>query len=95
MVLLKNEKQTLPLKANVKTIAVVGPTAELVQALQGNYNGPPPSPVYPLNGMEKQFASAKVLYAQGSSLVEGFAVPIEHTALHPKSGPGWADGRVF
>src|SRR5271170_7151112 len=88
MVLLKNEKQTLPLKAGVRTIAVVGPTAELVQALQGNYNGPPPSPVYPLNGIEKQFSSAKVLYAQGSSLVEGFAVPIEHTALRLAKGDG-------
>jgi len=86
MVLLKNQGQTLPLKAGIARIAVVGPTAEFVQSLQGNYNGPPPSPVYPLNGIEKRFASAKVAYAQGSTLVEGFAMPIEHTALHPASG---------
>src|SRR5208337_5514623 len=47
MVLLKNRNQTLPLKAGIGRLAVVGPTAELVQSLQGNYNGPPPSPVYP------------------------------------------------
>jgi beta-glucosidase len=88
MVLLKNQGQTLPLKAGIARIAVVGPTAEFVQSLQGNYNGPPPSPVYPLNGIEKRFASAKVAYAQGSTLVEGFAMPIEHTALHPASGSG-------
>ena len=87
MVLLKNDSHTLPLK-NVSKIAVIGPTAELVQSLQGNYNGPPPSPVYPLNGIEKRFASAQVLYAQGSTLVEGFAMPIEHTALHPAKGSG-------
>jgi len=81
MVLLKNRNQTLPLKAGIGRIAVVGPTAELVQSLQGNYNGPPPSPVYPLEGIEKRFASAKVTYAQGSTLVDGFAIPIEHTAL--------------
>jgi beta-glucosidase len=88
IVLLKNQDHMLPLKAEITRIAVVGPTAELIQALQGNYNGPPPSPVYPLEGIEKRFSSPKVLYAQGSTLVEGFAVPIEHTALHPASGSG-------
>jgi beta-glucosidase len=88
MVLLKNEHKTLPLKAEVRRIAVVGPTAELVQSLQGNYNGPPPSPSYPLNGIEKRFSNATVVYAQGSSLASGFAMPIEHTALHPNSGSG-------
>ncbi|HEY5381655.1 MAG TPA: glycoside hydrolase family 3 C-terminal domain-containing protein [Acidobacteriaceae bacterium] len=88
MVLLKNETHTLPLNPHIRRIAVVGPTAELIQSLQGNYNGPPPSPVYPLNGIEKRFSSAHVSYAQGSTLVDGFAVPIEHTALHPVSGSG-------
>jgi beta-glucosidase len=87
MVLLKNDN-TLPLKS-VSRIAVIGPTAELIQSLQGNYNGPPPSPVYPLAGIEKRFATAQVSYAQGSTLVEGAAMPIEHTALHPTSGPGF------
>jgi beta-glucosidase len=88
MVLLKNENHTLPLKAGLSRIAVVGPTAELVQSLQGNYNGPPPAPVYPVVGIEKRFSSAQVAYAQGSTLVEGFAIPIEHTALRPNSGSG-------
>jgi beta-glucosidase len=88
LVLLKNDG-TLPLKSNVTKIAVIGPTAELIQSLQGNYNGPPPSPVYPVNGIEKQFSAAQVSYAQGSTLVEGAAVPIEHTALHPASGSGF------
>jgi beta-glucosidase len=88
MVLLKNQNHALPLNSSISRIAVIGPTAELVQSLQGNYNGPPPSPVTPLLGIEKRFSSAKVLYAQGSSLVEGLAMPIEHTALHPASGTG-------
>jgi beta-glucosidase len=88
IVLLKNQAGTLPLKSGIGRIAVIGPTAELVQSLQGNYNGPPPSPVYPLNGIEKRFASSKISYAQGSSLVEGLAMPIEHTALHPATGSG-------
>ena len=86
MVLLKNQDHTLPLRPGIARIAVVGPTAELVQSLQGNYNGPPPSPVYPIEGIEKRFASAKVAFAQGATLVEGFAMPVEHTALHPTGG---------
>ncbi len=85
MVLLKNDG-VLPLKPGVKKIAVIGPTAELVQSLQGNYNGPPPNPVYPLAGIEKRFPSAQIAYAMGSSLDEGYAMPIEHTALHPSPG---------
>src|SRR5215469_1266237 len=85
MVLLKND-HTLPLKTDIARIAVVGPTAELVQSLQGNYNGPPPSAVYPLEGIEKRFASAKIAYAQGSTLVAGLAMPIAHTALRPAHG---------
>jgi beta-glucosidase len=88
MVLLKNKDGALPLKAGVRRIAVVGPTAELVQSLQGNYNAPPPQPVYPITGIEKRFATATVSYAQGSTLVAGFAMPIEHTALSPASGTG-------
>src|SRR5262249_39128715 len=88
MVLLKNQDHILPLKPGIGRIAVVGPTAELIQALQGNYNGPPPSPVYPLEGIERRFSSAKVIYAQGATLVEGLAMPIAHTALHPASGSG-------
>jgi beta-glucosidase len=91
IVLLKNgpgpdgEDHILPLKSDLSSIAVIGPTAELVQSLQGNYNGPPPSPVYPFTGIEKRFSSAQIRYAQGSTLVENFAIPIEHTALRPAS----------
>src|SRR5581483_262275 len=91
MVLLKNEHHTLPLSPSIHSIAVVGPEAELIQSLQGNYNGPPPSPVYPIEGIEKRFSSATIHYAQGSTLVEGFAVPIKHTALHPASGDPHSD----
>ncbi|HEX9105936.1 MAG TPA: glycoside hydrolase family 3 N-terminal domain-containing protein, partial [Longimicrobiales bacterium] len=81
MVLLKNDG-VLPLSKSVRRIAVVGPTAELVQSLQGNYNGTPPQPVYPIVGMEKRFAGqAQVVYAQGSVLAEGMPAPIAQSAL--------------
>ncbi len=96
IVLLKNEADFLPLGSDIKNIAVVGPTAELVQALQGNYNGPPPNPVFPLAGIEKRFGpQAKVVYAQGSTLVEGFGVPISRNALHTKDGKAGLTGEYF
>ncbi|HEY4342190.1 MAG TPA: glycoside hydrolase family 3 C-terminal domain-containing protein [Steroidobacteraceae bacterium] len=89
MVLLKNTGDILPLKADIANIAVIGPTAELLQSMQGNYNGPPPAPVYPLNGIERRFAHARIHYAQGATLVDGMAMPIEHTALRPATGSGY------
>ena len=88
IVLLKNDHHTLPLSHSIRSIAVIGPEAELLQSLQGNYNGPPPSPVYPLDGIERHFRQTRIHYAQGSTLVDGFAVPIESTALHPAHGDG-------
>jgi beta-glucosidase len=54
IVLLKNDRGLLPLSENTRSIAVVGPTAELVQSLQGNYNGTPPDPVSPIAGIERR-----------------------------------------
>ncbi len=84
MVLLKNSGGTLPFKSDVKTIAVVGPNAESLVALEGNYSGVPSQPVLPIDGILKQFAGkAKVLYAQGSPYVPEMAVPAPHTLFHP------------
>ena len=44
MVLLKNDSGALPLKAGVKTIAVIGPNAASLAALEGNYNAVPRRP---------------------------------------------------
>jgi beta-glucosidase len=80
MVLLKNDG-VLPLSGEPGRIAVIGPTAELVQALQGNYNGVPPDPVSPVAGLMKRYGAANVATAQGSVLAEGMANPIPRSAL--------------
>jgi beta-glucosidase len=83
MVLLKNDQHILPLR-NLKTLAVIGPNAESLIALEGNYNGVPSHPVLPLDGIEREFASTRVLYAQGAPYVEGVSLPVPRTALHVK-----------
>jgi beta-glucosidase len=85
MVLLKNSG-ILPLKPDVKTIAVVGPNAETLVALEGNYSGVPSQYVLPLDGMIQQFAGkAKVLYAQGSIYVPEMAAPAPRSIFHPSA----------
>jgi len=87
MVLLKNQDGILPLKPSVKTLAVIGPDAESLPAIEGNYNGVPSHPVLPIDGMLKQYAGkAKVLYAQGSPYVSELPVPVPRTAFHPRAG---------
>jgi beta-glucosidase len=87
MVLLKNQDGFLPLKSEVKKIAIIGPNAAALAALEGNYNGTPSHPVLPLDGMEKEFAGkATVLYAQGSPYVGELPVPVPRTVFHPAAG---------
>ena len=70
IVLLKNEANTLPLRKDIKTIAVVGPNADAPEVLLGNYNGRPSKSVTPLAGIKNTVtADTKVLYALGATLV--------------------------
>src|SRR4051812_3692932 len=82
VVLLKNEKNTLPLRKDLKSIAVIGPNADDVQVLLGNYNGQPSRATTPLEGIRRHVSpQTKVLYAQGTTLTEVSAVPIPASAL--------------
>jgi len=89
IVLLKNDNRTLPLKAAVKTIAVIGPSADDPVALLGNYNGFSQKQVPPLEGMERQFAGkAEIRYAMGSPYVPGTQALVPSAALTPPGGSG-------
>jgi beta-glucosidase len=69
LVLLKNQDALLPLKQTPKTIAVIGPNADNLDALVGNYNGTPSQPVTVLAGIRKRFAQSNVIFAEGTGLV--------------------------
>ena len=72
IVLLKNNGRTLPLRKDLRSIAVIGPNADDAEVLLGNYNGTPSHPVTPLAGIRaKVGSSANVLYARGCDIAEG------------------------
>jgi beta-glucosidase len=77
IVLLQNKDDLLPLPKDISSIAVVGPNADHLSVLMGNYNGTPAEAATPLEGIRKKLsASTKLYYAQGCCLVDG-APPIE------------------
>lgn len=83
IVLLKNEGGALPLKKSLKTVAVIGPNADDIDVLLGNYNGIPTAPITPLEGIRRKLGASKVIYARGSDLAAGVPhlVPIPNSAL--------------
>jgi beta-glucosidase len=71
IVLLKNEKKTLPLSRKVRSIAVIGPYADKESVLLGNYNGTPSKPVTLLQGLRNKVGDLiDVKYALGVPAVE-------------------------
>lgn len=91
MVLLKNENNTLPLKKDLKTVAVIGPNSDQWLMLLGNYNGVPSNPVTPLKGIKEKLPNANVLFAQGCELADGMPMfyTIPEKALFTTDGkPG-------
>ncbi len=87
IVLLKNDPNTLPLSSKIKSIAVVGPTANSLDVLLGNYNGTPSSYSTILAGIQKRFPNLKINYAVGAPLTESRAIPIPASAFR-SCGPG-------
>jgi beta-glucosidase len=81
IVLLKNSDDVLPLKPSIRKIAVIGPDADLIESIEGNYNGTAPNPVTPLEGMRKQFGGENILYEPGSVLAAGTPIPIPSAYL--------------
>ncbi|WP_297089352.1 glycoside hydrolase family 3 C-terminal domain-containing protein [uncultured Draconibacterium sp.] len=71
MVLLKNENETLPLKKDIKSIAVIGPNANNLEVLLGNYNGFPAKYSTPLEGIKSKVSKdTKVYFETGCELID-------------------------
>ena len=87
MVLLKNDG-ALPLRPEIKKIAVVGPLAQSLHVLEGNYSGTPSRSTTALDGIRRQFAAAQVSYSPGTNfLLEDTTVPSSALST-PDGKPG-------
>ena len=77
MVLLKNDG-VLPLSKNMKTVAVVGPNADDIELLNGNYGGTPSQNHKHslLSGIRKALPNANVIYHKACELND------EYTTVH-------------
>ncbi|MCJ8152689.1 glycoside hydrolase family 3 C-terminal domain-containing protein [Chryseobacterium sp. SSA4.19] len=78
IVLMKNDKNVLPLNKNIKKIAVLGPNADDGLMQLGNYNGTPSSIVTILDGIRNKFPNAEVIYEKGSEVTD----PSSRTSLY-------------
>ena len=98
IVLLKNDRGTLPLRKDLGALAVIGPNADQWRMLLGNYNGIPSDPVTPLRGIREAVSRrTRVLYARGSDLADGFPLleTIPASAMRTPSGGRGLQGSYF
>jgi beta-glucosidase len=87
LVLLKNDAGTLPFKPGLR-LAVLGPNADALAALEANYQGTAARPVTPLLGLRARFGADRIHYAQGAALAIGVPGTIPETALRSDGQPG-------
>jgi len=92
MVLLKNDG-VLPLP-EMKKILVVGPLAESVQVLHGNYAGTASHAVTALAGIRRQFGDSQVSYEAGTDFLREHPV-IPESVLSTDDGTPGLKGEYF
>ena len=78
MVLLENKGNVLPLSKGIKTLAVLGPNADDVNMLNGNYGGTPTEAHQHslLSGIKAAVPDAKIIYNKACELND------EYTTIH-------------
>jgi beta-glucosidase len=88
MVLLKNDG-LLPLKPEIKKIAVVGPLADQTRPLIGNYAGQPTHIVSILDGLHAEFPNATITFVPGTQFLRTDGGPVPDAVLTTPDGkPG-------
>jgi beta-glucosidase len=91
IVLLKNNG-ILPLDNNIKKIAVIGPNADSLNVLLGNYNGTPSKYTTLLRGIQEAAENRSVYYARGSKLFSEDQYDwSEHPLNEAISAAEWSD----
>ena len=98
LVLLKNDKNTLPLSKSISSLAVIGPNADHEESLLGNYHGTPSRLVTPLKALQEKYGEEILInYARGCDIVEGLpqleVIPAQYL-VSKESKPGLC-GKYF
>ncbi|HEY6458038.1 MAG TPA: glycoside hydrolase family 3 C-terminal domain-containing protein [Steroidobacteraceae bacterium] len=88
IVLLKNNG-ILPLRHAPRKIAVIGPLADSLRVLEGNYNGTPSRVTTLIDGIRHQFPGSQVVFEPGTVQFLREPVPVPVAALRTEDGkPG-------
>ena len=88
MVLLKNNGILPIARDRIKRIAVIGPLADQVDVLLGNYHGQPLKPITALDGLRAEFPDAEIVFEPGTDFLR-VAEPVPTAALSTPDGkPG-------
>jgi beta-glucosidase len=88
MVLLKNDG-LLPLKPEIRRIAVIGPLADQTRPLIGNYAGQPTHIVSIMDGLKAEFPNAAVAFVPGTQFLRTDGTPVPDGVLStPEGKPG-------
>jgi len=90
MVLLKNQNSILPLKKDIRKVAVVGPNAADSTMLWANYNGFPSKTVTILEGIQQKIPSAEVIYELGCNHTDNFVMEDLGSYVKSAAGSGFA-----
>jgi beta-glucosidase len=82
LVLLKNERETLPISKSLKSIAVIGPLADSQQSMIGSWNGDGRSEdaISLLAGIKTKLPSAKISFAKGCEVTGDSTVGFDEAA---------------
>jgi beta-glucosidase len=70
MTLLQNKNNILPLSVPNKKIAIIGPNADDIPLMWGNYNGTPFNTITILDGIKSKLPADKIVYDKGCDIIE-------------------------
>ncbi len=74
IVLLENKNKILPFSKEINKVAVIGPNANDVDVLLGNYHGYASNPITPYMGIKNKLPNAEVSYTPGCRLADGLPI---------------------
>ncbi|MDW3195032.1 MAG: glycoside hydrolase family 3 C-terminal domain-containing protein [Cytophagales bacterium] len=86
IVLLKNESDVLPLSTDLRSVAIIGPNANSIQPLLGNYHGTSVAHNTPFKAIRERLPHADVKYAKGSNITKEWPLLTPIPAKNLKSG---------